>query len=80
MLLKILDWLDERSTWRGIAMLLAVAGVSLSDMHIDAIVLLAGALYGIVEAFTKDPDGPIELKPIKKMKEKASERSAFLND
>ena len=71
MLLKILDWLDERSTWRGISMLLAVAGIGISDMHIDAIVLLAGTLYGIVETFTKDPDGKIESKPIKKI-------SAFL--
>jgi hypothetical protein len=76
MLLKILDWLDERSTWRGIAMLLAVAGISMSDMHIDALVLFAGALYGLVDAFTKDPQGKITHVP----EEKIREKSSFLSD
>lgn len=48
--------LKEKSTWRGIATVLTVLGVSLSPEQTAAIVTAGVAFVGLFEVFFKEPD------------------------
>jgi len=53
----ILNRLDERSTWRGLIMALASMGISLDPAQSEAIIAVALAVIGMLEAFLPDPSG-----------------------
>ena len=54
-----LDRLDERSTWRGIALALGSLGVTLEPAHTEAIIAAAIGIVGLIEAFLPEPNGKI---------------------
>lgn len=60
MLDKILAKLKEASTWRGIIMLLGLAGVTLSPELTEAIVYTGLAAMGLVEVVRKEHPAKVE--------------------
>lgn len=54
MLSFILQRLKEATTWKGIIMLLAAAGVTLDPDQIQAIIAAGLALIGVIDVFIKE--------------------------
>lgn len=55
----LLDRLDERSTWRGLILLLSAFGVSLDPQLSEAIIVFALGMVGLIEALLPEPNGKI---------------------
>jgi hypothetical protein len=55
----LINRLDERSTWRAIVALITVAGITLTDVQMEAIVVAGVAIGALLEAFLPDPAGRI---------------------
>jgi hypothetical protein len=55
----LVNRLDERSTWRAIVALITVAGVTLTDVQMEAIVVAGVAIGALLEAFLPDPSNRI---------------------
>jgi hypothetical protein len=53
------DRIDERSTWRGIILILTILGVSFSPEQTEAILWAGALLGGAIEAALPDPGGKI---------------------
>lgn len=52
---KLLEYLRQPSTWRGLIGIAAAFGVALSPEQSAAIVTVAVALVGVVEVFRNEP-------------------------
>jgi hypothetical protein len=54
----------ERSTWRGLVLLLAGLGISVDPAHIEALSALAAALIGALEIFQPDHAGRMDSETV----------------
>lgn len=50
----------ERSTWRGLVLVLTGLGVSIDPAHLEALSALGAALIGMVEVFAPDKAGRMD--------------------
>ena len=56
LLFKAAEYLRYPSTYKGLAVLLSLAGISLAPAQAEAITILGGALFGIISVFFSDAD------------------------
>ena len=54
LLSKLLGYLKQPSTWRGLIAILTAAGVALQPEQVEAIVIAGVALVGVVEVFRNE--------------------------
>ena len=52
--MEIADRLKEPSTWRGIIVLLGLAGVTISPENMEAIMISVGSIYGLIQIFRRE--------------------------
>jgi hypothetical protein len=55
-----LDRLSERSTWRGLAMMLTALGVSIEPQLMEAIIVFGLGAVGLAESLLPDPSGKMK--------------------
>lgn len=51
---KLLDWLDQPSTWRGIVAVVTALGVTLSPEQSAAIITAGVSIVGLIEVFRNE--------------------------
>lgn len=56
--------LFERSTWRGVALLLTALGISLDPAHLEALLALGSATIGALEVLQPDPEVRMDVETL----------------
>lgn len=54
----------ERSTWRGLVLVLTGIGISVDPAHIESLSALAAAVIGAVEVFAPDHSGRMDAETV----------------